>query len=383
VADALAKGDLQHRVIKSYPGVFGEAARSINATVEALNEVVSEVRLVVDAAANGQFGITLDEQGKLGYVHTLAGLLNRLTKTSRLALQDILTVADQMSEGNLTVQLENQHPGLFGETGDALNKTVTQLQEIIGQVVSLVDVVLIAANRLADGNRELMQQMREQESGLSAAMRQMGDVAGKLRENALETNKASEMAQTSTVIAEQGSQVVRQTVTTMTDISESSRRIGEIIGVIDGIAFQTNILALNAAVEAARAGEQGRGFAVVATEVRSLAQRSAQAAQEIKSLITESAGKVVVGTQRVNQAGDAMGRIVESIYEMNSLMVDISQMTTRQTEGIDDVVGAVDQVNNMNRQNSQLINSAGDSVVSLVEQAESLRRLMDSFQLNR
>lgn len=382
VAKQLADGNLHDTIGANYPGAFGEASQAINATVDSLRTVIDEVREVVDAAANGMFDLHMETGHRQGYSLTLAELLNRLTDTTRTALKDIAYVAEHLASGNLTTVVDRHHPGLFGETSLAINKTVSDLQTLIQQIVGTVGVVHMAAHEIADGNQDLTSRMKTQALSLEQAADNMTSVARTLHTNAESTTQANELAQQSTSLAEEGRRVMSATVATMTDISESSRQIYDIIGVIDGIAFQTNILALNAAVEAARAGEQGKGFAVVASEVRSLAQRSAQAAQEIKGLIGGSVEKISNGTLQVDEAGKTMDGIVNTIYQMSAIINNISTITQQQSQGVEEASDAVHKVDNMNRENAMLVDHVAASATSLSAQARHLQELMDSFKVN-
>jgi methyl-accepting chemotaxis protein len=381
VAQNLAHGNLNHKIAKFYPGMFGDASRGINGTVDSLREVIDEVRSVVNDAANGIFDQQINPNRKEGYVKTLAELLNRLTLINKKALTDIAHVASGLAAGDLTGKINQEYPGLFGETSAAINKTVFDLQRLICEVVNTANVVYQTAHEIVHGNEDLTQRMKNQSADLESAARDMKNVSLTLNENAASTRQANILAQQSTQMAEEGSQVVMATVSTMGAISNSALKISEIIGVIDSIAFQTNILALNAAVEAARAGEQGKGFAVVASEVRSLASRCAQAATEIKKLISDSADKVKNGTHQVNEAGKTMQTTVEMIYKMSEIIGNISDITNKQSTGVDHAAHSVNEVDQMNRQNGLLVDQAAEYAQSLAAQAKQLQNLMGSFKL--
>ena len=257
-----------------------------------------------------------------------------------------------------------------------------QLRELIGQVIAGADTIASAASQVASGTMDLSQRTEQQASSLDETASATEQLNSTVRINADNAQQANTMAHNASEVAERGGRVVSDVVQTMNDINTSSRRIVDIIGVIDSIAFQTNILALNAAMEAARAGEQGRGFAVVASEVRSLAQRSAEAAREIKGLIDDSVSKVANGTQQVDAAGATMGEIVRSIQQVTQLMRDIASSSGEQAEGLTQINGAVALMDGVTQQNAALVEQASAAAASLKEQAEQLAQLVGRFKLH-
>jgi methyl-accepting chemotaxis protein len=381
VSGALAHGDLTQTVQVQYPGTFGETASAVNQTVNALNGVINEVRLFVDAAAKGDFSRQMDAETKSGYSKTLAELLNDLSHTTNQALSDISRVAQSLAQGDLTQSIEKQYPGLFGEAAEGINKTTQNLQSLIGNVVEAVETINTASQEISAGNRDLSARTEEQASSLEETAASMEQFTAMVQQNTAHAADATALAQHASEIASNGGGVVKATVQTMLDIQESSRRIGDIISVIDGIAFQTNILALNAAVEAARAGEQGRGFAVVATEVRSLAQRSAQAAKEISTLISNSVTNVERGTAQAEEAGKTMDRIVESVAKVTAVVEDISGASREQSIGIGQVTKAISQMDQTTQQNAALVEEAAAAAESLADQAQDLQSQVSTFTL--
>ncbi len=240
-----------------------------------------------------------------------------------------------------------------------------------------------AAREIAAGNNNLSRRTEEQAASLEETAASVEELTATVKQNAANAQQASHLASEASVVAGKGGDVVNKVVTTMASIDESSRKVVEIISVIDGIAFQTNILALNAAVEAARAGEQGRGFAVVAGEVRNLAQRSAAAAKEIKGLISDSVGKVSDGTRLVEEAGHTMTEIVSSINRVNSIMTSIADASAEQSCGIDQINVAVTQMDSMTQQNAAMVEQAAAAAESLQDQAAALEMAVASFKLGR
>jgi methyl-accepting chemotaxis protein len=263
----------------------------------------------------------------------------------------------------------------------ALSDMQGSLARIVGDVRESAESIQVASSEVASGNLDLSQRTEQTASNLQQAASSMSELTGTVSQSADSAGTAKQLAGTAAETALRGGEVVARVVSTMDEINSSSKRINDIIGVIDGIAFQTNILALNAAVEAARAGEQGRGFAVVASEVRSLAQRSAGAAKEIKSLIATSVDKVEVGTQLVSNAGSTMSEIVASVQRVADIIGEISTSASEQSLGISQVNGTVTELDQMTQQNAALVEQSAAAAQSLKEQAVRLSGLMSRFKL--
>jgi methyl-accepting chemotaxis protein len=380
VANALSAGDLSQTITRDYPGLFGETKNGVNGTVKALTVVVDEIRRIVDAANQGDFSIKLDLAGKQGFARDIAHLLNQLSDTTEVGLKDVMRVAQALAEGDLTQTITKDYPGLFGETKAGVNTTVTNLKDLVFRIREAVDTINTASGEIATGNQDLSQRTEEQASSLEETASSMEELTSTVKQNADNARQANQLAISAADVAVKGGMVVDASVQTMAAISESSKKIADIIGVIDGIAFQTNILALNAAVEAARAGEQGRGFAVVAAEVRSLAQRSANAAKEIKTLITDSVTKVDSGTAQVNEAGSRMTEIVESINRVTSIMAEISAASVEQSTGIEQVNQAITQMDEVTQQNAALVEEAAAAAEAMEEQARTLAEVVSVFK---
>ena len=381
VAKALANGDLSQKIEKSYPGLFGQTGAGVNQTVSALNAVVQEIRGVVDAANRGDFSTRMELSGKQGYTKTLGELLNQLSGVTDNGLKDIRRVAQALAAGDLTQSITEKYPGVFGQTTESMNATGDNLQRLVSDIKASVDAINTAAKEIASGNTDLSSRTEEQASSLEETSSSMEELSSAVKQNADNARQANEQAGNAQAIAVRGGEVVGQVVETMGAIHQSSSKIADIIGVIDGIAFQTNILALNAAVEAARAGEQGRGFAVVATEVRNLAQRSAAAAKEIKGLISDSVGKVEVGNRLAAAAGETMGEVVASIRKVTKAVTEITAASHEQSSGIEQVSKAVSQMDEVTQQNAALVEQAAAAAESLEEQADQLTRAVSAFRL--
>ncbi|WP_413436799.1 methyl-accepting chemotaxis protein [Sulfuriferula sp. GW1] len=293
------------------------------------------------------------------------------------AKQDI----DRMSAGDLTGKIEASGNDELTRVIQSLRVLQTNIKLLVGQIKEATDHVNMGASEIASGNADLSGRTESQASSLEETASSMEELTSTVKQNAEHARHANQLVVSTADIAVQGGAVVEQVVTTMASIKASSRKIADIIGVIDGIAFQTNILALNAAVEAARAGEQGRGFAVVAAEVRNLAQRSAGAAKEIKTLISDSVEKVDAGSKLVDQAGEAMGDIVTSVELVTDIMSGIATASQQQSAGIEQVNQAVGQMDEMTQQNAALVEQAAAAAESMQDQAVKLAQLVGAFKL--
>nr|WP_315596165.1 methyl-accepting chemotaxis protein [uncultured Cupriavidus sp.] len=305
------------------------------------------------------------------------GLVRQLGGEPAYAAQ----VAGEVAAGNLAVNVVLK-PGDTSSMLHAMNRMRLTLADIVHHIKASSESVASASGQIAQGNADLSQRTEEQASALEQTAASIEELAVTVRQNADNAGHADNLAKNASSLAERGGKVVGDVVTTMSDISKSSDRIVDIIAVIEGIAFQTNILALNAAVEAARAGEQGRGFAVVAGEVRTLAQRSAAAAREIKELIEGSVGKVDAGSVLVGEAGHTMQEIVEAVRQVSQLVADISAASTEQTSGIEQVNAAVTQIDEVTQQNAALVEEASAAASALDEQSRSLLNSVAVFRLS-
>jgi len=328
--------------------------------------------------------VASDEEGIRALANTLlpvfivvllvlsGGAMLFLTRHVLQPLAHVNDIFDRIAAGDLTQRIVAKTQNEIGQLFDALARMQDSLNTTVTQVRRGVDEINVGVGEIAAGNADLSGRTESQAASLEETAASMEELASTVKQNADNARQANQLAASASDVAERGGQVVSEVVNTMTEISTSSHKISDIVSVIDGIAFQTNILALNAAVEAARAGEQGKGFAVVAGEVRSLAQKSAQAAKEIKTLIEDSASRVESGTQQVERAGLTMREIVDSVQRVTDIMGEISAASQEQASGIDQVNHAVAQMDETTQQNAALVEEASAAATSLQEQTRQL-----------
>ncbi|MFG6489041.1 methyl-accepting chemotaxis protein [Roseateles sp. BYS78W] len=349
-------------------------------------KIVQSMGADQQSAAEAQLADTHQRTWLFALVSLLAagvgmGLL--LTNQRKIAadVNASLSLAQAVAAGDLTQRATPLGKDELAVLMQALNQMCEQLGNTVGEVMLVADSIRTASAEIASGNQDLSQRTEQTASSLEVTSSSMGQLTGTVRQSAENAQTANQLATSAADVAHRGGSVVQQVVDTMNDIASSSKRIADIIGVIDDIAFQTNILALNAAVEAARAGEQGRGFAVVAGEVRSLAGRSAAAAKEIKTLIGVSVERVESGARHVQEAGSTMGEIVGAVQRVTDIMGEISAGAAAQSRGIDEVNQAVTQVDDMTQQNAALVEESAAAAESLREQAQRLAQVVSRFRV--
>ncbi|WP_161963610.1 methyl-accepting chemotaxis protein [Xanthomonas arboricola] len=358
----------------------GEVCEWRDRTIEV--QVEEEVARIVRAAASGDMSGRVETDGKQGFFLQLAQQLNGLLDANAGSLEQISALLSALSRGDLTVRMQGQFSGVFAQMRDDANATAEQLADIVGRIKLSSSAINSAAGEIASGNSDLSHRTEQQAANLEETAASMEELTSTVKQNAESARQANQLAIGATGVASQGGDVVSQVVTTMSGIEASSKKIADIISVIDGIAFQTNILALNAAVEAARAGEQGRGFAVVASEVRTLAQRSAGAAKEIKGLIDDSVHKVAEGSALVRKAGATMAEIVASVQRVTDIMGEISAASQEQSAGIEQVNQTITQMDETTQQNAALVEEATAAARSMEEQAGHLAEAVSVFKLD-
>jgi methyl-accepting chemotaxis protein len=368
---------------RMYDTVFVPASQEYIAAMKAF---LDHQRDAIDASAQGIDATAVQARWQgitIGGLALLFGALFAwaLTRSITRPIDHAVRVADAVAEGDLSRSVAVEGRDEMAHLMRSLGTMNSNLRTLVGQVRSSTDSIGTASTEIASGNHDLSTRTEEAASSLQQTASSMEQLTGAVRQSADAASQANQLATSAAEVAARGGTVVSQVVSTMDDINSASRKISDIIGVIDGIAFQTNILALNAAVEAARAGEQGRGFAVVASEVRSLAQRSAEAAKEIKSLIGASVDRVEAGARLVSAAGTTMSEIVGSVQRVSDIVGEITAGATEQSDGIAQVNVAVGQLDQMTQQNAALVEQSAAAAQSLREQAARLSEVVGSFRL--
>jgi methyl-accepting chemotaxis protein len=367
-----------------YREVFEPAAKAYQ---EKVKELLAQQRKAIDTTAAA---INEANERSSRLMLTLGILLLAfgawaawvISRSITVPLNSALGIANTVADGDLTTHFEEQTArDEIGDLMKALRGMNDSLRRVVSQVQTGTTAIATASSEIAEGNLDLSSRTEQQASSLEETASSMEELTSTVRQNADNANQANQLAQAASDVAARGGKIVGQVVETMGSIDASSRKIVDIIGTIDGIAFQTNILALNAAVEAARAGEQGRGFAVVASEVRNLAQRSAAAAKEIKELIDNSVMQVNAGTSLVQQAGTTMGEVVTSVRRVTDIMGEITSASREQSVGIDEVNQAIGQMDQVTQQNAALVEQAAAAAASMQEQAAQLAQVAASFKL--
>ena len=380
MAKRYASGDLSEQM-QDLPNEKAAVSQAINGVRASLLAINTEIKQLSQAAAAGDFSV----RGDLGrFDHDFAimvGSLNAMMEVSERNLGKLSALLRSIADGDLTVRMEGEFHGVFASMRDDANTTVERLTDIVMRIQDAAGSINTASREIAAGNGDLSVRTEQQAANLEETAASMEELTSTVKQNADSARQANQLAVGAAQVASLGGDVVSQVVTTMTDIEASSRKIADIISVIDGIAFQTNILALNAAVEAARAGEQGRGFAVVASEVRTLAQRSAAAAKEIKSLIDTSVSKVAEGSGMVDKAGQTMDEIVTSVRRLTDIMSEISAASQEQASGIEQVNLTINHMDETTQQNAALVEEATAAARSLEEQAGELVDAVALFRL--
>ncbi|MDV5766144.1 methyl-accepting chemotaxis protein [Stenotrophomonas maltophilia] len=381
VVQQYAVGDLS-RDIARYPGEKAAMTTTVDTVKANLGRINAEIKQLASAAAAGDFSQRGDAQRFDHDFRLMLENLNAMMAVSDDNLGKLSQLLSAIAEGDLTARMHGDYQGVFSRMRNDANTTVAQLSQIVGQIQASASSITLAAGEIASGNSDLSRRTEQQAANLEETAASMEELTSTVRQNAEHARQANQLAIGAHGVASQGGEVVGQVVTTMSAIEASSKKIAEIISVIDGIAFQTNILALNAAVEAARAGEQGRGFAVVASEVRTLAQRSAAAAKEIKGLIDDSVGKVAEGSSLVHQAGSTMGEIVASVQRVTDIMAEISAASQEQSAGIEQVNQTVVQMDETTQQNAALVEEATAAARAMEDQAAQLADAVAIFRLD-
>ncbi|MBE9539999.1 MAG: HAMP domain-containing protein [Proteobacteria bacterium] len=440
---AMARGDLNQTIDGEYKGSFDELKQDANGTVKKISDVIEQdIQVIIEGAVGGDMTRRIELEGKEGFFRSLsAGVndlvtaaddaikgVNEMAKDADLAIEDTRSIVEQALEGNLTQRLDfagksdlakklgepvNQlvdvferlindtvivvsamakgdltraidanYEGSFQHLKDGINGTIDQLTTAVTEIKGSAAAVKLGSEEIASGNADLSVRTEEQAASLEETSSAMEQITATIQQNAGNAKAANDLSQSARSAAEAGGKVVGDAVVAMQAINESSRKIADIIGVIDEIAFQTNLLALNASVEAARAGDQGRGFAVVADEVRNLAGRSATAAKEIKILIVDSGAKVEDGSRLVNESGETLNNIVNSVKKVTDIIAEISSASAEQAAGIEEVNKAVIKMDEMTQQNAALVEEAAMASKSLGGESVALDDLIGFFTVD-
>ena len=339
-----------------------------------------QIQSLIDGAIIGELGRRIDTHGYEGFMRALGSGVNGLMDAVVKPLTETTEVVTALSEGQLTKTMTSDYEGQFATLKSAVNGSIQNLDEMVTKIRESAESITSAAKEIAQGNADLSQRTEEQASSLEETASSMEELTGTVKQNADNARQANQLAAGARSQAEKGGEVVSSAINAMQQINAASKKIADIIGVIDEIAFQTNLLALNAAVEAARAGEQGRGFAVVAAEVRNLAQRSAGAAKEIKSLIKDSVEKVEDGSRLVNESGKTLDEIVTAVKKVSDIVAEIASASQEQSSGIEQINKAVLQMDEVTQQNAALVEEAAAASEALDEQAKGLAQLVSFFR---
>ncbi len=337
---------------------------------------------LVKAAANGDLEQRLDTTTYNGFMKGLGDGINDMMDAIVAPIRESIDVIQALSEGDLTHSMAGEYGGEFATLRDALNSSMTNLQNMVAEITLSATNISGGAGEISQGNADLSQRTEEQASSVEETASTMEEMTSVVKQNADNARQANQLASGARQQAEKGGEVVSAAVTAMSEINASSKKIEDIISVIDEIAFQTNLLALNAAVEAARAGEQGRGFAVVAGEVRNLAQRSAAAAKEIKGLIKDSVSKVEEGSRLVDESGNTLGEIVVASKKVSDIIAEIAAAGQEQAAGIDQINKAITQLESVTQQNAALVEEAAAASESMASQSKSMSDLVGQFHID-
>lgn len=381
VMQQYAVGDMRTDM-EALPGEQARITEAMRTTKSSLQSINAEISRLADAAASGNFGLRGDATRFDHEFRAMVDKLNQLMATTDNNLGKLSALLRLIARGDLTARMDGQFDGVFATMRDDANATVVQLTMIVGRIQEATGAINTAASEIAAGNDDLSMRTEQQAASLEETAASMEELTVTVRQNAEHARQANQLAIGAAGVASTGGAVMDNVVETMAGIEASSRKIAEITSVIDGIAFQTNILALNAAVEAARAGEQGRGFAVVASEVRTLAQRSAGAAKEIKGLIDASVQQVSIGSQLVDQAGQTMQEVVSSVRRVTDIMSEISAASQEQASGIEQVNLTVTHMDEATQQNAALVEEASAAARSMEEQAAELQAAVALFKVD-
>ncbi|NIK50393.1 methyl-accepting chemotaxis protein [Xanthomonas arboricola] len=381
VMGSYAIGDLAPE-IEQYPGEKAAITATMQQVKQNLRAINAQIQQLTQAACAGNFALRGQPEKFEHDFRLMVENLNTMMATSDTNLARFSDLLRCIADGDLTVRMTGNFHGVFASMRDDANSTVHRLTDIVTHIQTTSNSIGFAAEDIASGNQELSRRSEQQAASLEETAASMEELTSTVKQNAEHAGRANQLALGAAAIASEGRDVVGQVIEQMSGIEASSRRIADIISVIDGIAFQTNILALNAAVEAARAGEQGRGFAVVASEVRTLSHRSSDAAKEIKRLIDDSVQRVADGATLVHKAGTTMGEVVTSVQHVTDIMGHISAASQEQAGGIEQVNLTIAQMDETTQQNVSLVEAASTAARSLEAHSTQLTQAVEVFKVN-
>lgn len=363
------------------PGEKAMITDAMDRCKASLMAINGEAQRLASAAAAGDFSVRGDEAAYQHDFLVLIRSLNAMMATSDSNLGKLSALLNALAQGDLRAKMAGDFQGVFARMRDDSHGSMAQLTSIVQRIQDASQSIQTAANEIASGNADLSRRTEQQAVNLEETAASMEELTATVKQNADHAGHANKMAIEAATVAQQGGEVVAQVVDTMGDIQRSSQRIADIIALIDGIAFQTNILSLNAAVEAARAGEQGRGFAVVASEIRTLAQRSAESAKEIKAIVDESTTKVGQGTALAQKAGGTMDKVLLAVRGVTERMAEISQASKEQAQGIEQVNRTIVQMDSATQQNAALVEESSAAAASMASQASGLNQAIAAFKI--
>lgn len=377
--NALKNGEFSEQIDAKFEGDFGLMVGAANSAITSLNDTISGIINVMQKMEQGKFEYRVEVQAQ-GDLLTLKNAINLSMDSLESAITDITHILVALENGDLTQTITAEYTGDLKILKDAVNSSLTRLDGIVSIAVEAADIVTAAALEVSDGSNTLSQRVQEQAAALEQTSATMDEMNSAVQANTENAQQTSQVAQDVQKKATQGASVMQETIGAMNAIQKSSHKIADIVSLIDGIAFQTNLLALNAAVEAARAGDHGRGFAVVAGEVRALAQKSAEAAKDIKVLIEESVARIDEGTKLAAQSGEVLQDINESIHGVTSMINNIANASSEQSKGIKQVHIAISQIDSVTQQNATLVQETTFAAESMSEQSKNLKSEMSIFK---